>query len=198
MITRKKTSSRTTIAITLYLISLLLSLFILRIQKAESYVWVARHTIPQGVKISQNDVYKSKVAIGNLIHAYVDAEDSLVGLISSRTIAAEEIISKKAVSRNSHNQEMRTVSLKLQSSDIPFGTLTGSHVAIYKVVDIQPGQSAVPIERVAPDISITYIEERENNFSGLIKTSFLVNQDEAEKIVAASSSGRLVLVLAND
>jgi hypothetical protein len=92
----------------------------------------------------------------------------------------------------------RIISLHLLGSDIPYGSSIGSKVSLYKVVDSQPGQPVDPILEVTRDAFITFINSKDNTFTGNVSASFSVSESDATRILQASSSGRLVVVLQND
>jgi hypothetical protein len=87
------------------------------------------------------------------------------------------------------------ISLSLRSVDIPTGVAPGSLIHIFQVHDQENGVPAIEPFEVIHGAQVTSLDRKGTNFGGEVALTIATNSRYIERLLAASTSGRLVAVL---
>lgn len=192
--TEKKSQSRIFIAIALFLASIATSFLIAFISSQGISYWVVREAIPQGVRITSEDVTLVQIKLGRTADGYLKESTSPIGSITQRALARGEVLHRSALAHSTQRESSGSVSLAIRSSDIPPSVKIGDFVSIYQVHDVRNGETSREPQLVLPHLFLENISSREGNFSGELSLTVSLDQRDIPSLLAATTSGRLVIV----
>jgi hypothetical protein len=190
----KKSQSRMVIAATLFFASIATSFLIAYLSSQGSAFWVLREPLPAGAHIRGENVALVKIKLSRATDGYLPSSVSPVGSITRRAFAAGEILHRSALTDSADRNGSESVSLSIRSSDIPTTIEPGNLVSIYQLHDIRNGENAIAPRLVISPVFIKTIVGKEGNFSGEISVTVSLNREEVPTLLAATTSGRLVIV----
>jgi len=191
---RKKSQNRLVISTSLFALSILASfLFAFTANSGDGY-WIPRHPIAKGVRISASDVELVKSDLSSRVTGYLPEAENPIGLITLHNLQSGEFLSRGDLGRN--NQYLQTVSLSLaiKASDLPSSLSIGETVTLYQIQDSQGNEVAIPPKFLIADAFIKDVLRGSSNFSGEVSITISINREELPEILAAYSSGRIVVV----
>lgn len=190
----KKSQNRLVISTALFALSILASFLFAFMANSGSGYWVAKHPLAKGVRISANDVKLAKSDLGQEITSYLAESENPIGLITTHNIYPGRFIARDDLSRDSQYLQTVTLSLAIKASDIPFSLSTGEIVALYQVQDAQGNEVVLPPKLLIADAFIKEVLRSSSNFSGDVSITISIKSSDVPEILAASSSGRIVVV----
>lgn len=190
----KKTQGRMLIAITLFFASIVTSFAIAFLSNQGSAYWVVQSPIPKGVQITRQDIEISKMKLSRMTDGYLVSSANPIGTITKRAFASGELLYRGALTNSSDQMTSETLSLSIRAVDIPASVLPGDSIAIYQLHDVRNGEAAVEPQLVLSSLFLTSVEGKKGNFSGEISVSVSLDRKEIPKLLAATTSGRLVIV----
>lgn len=194
----KNSQKRLLIALTLFFASVFASLFItLAANKGEEY-WVLTHPLPSGAVIERSDL-----AIGSALLAfgknnYLQTSSNPLGMVTSRSLRPGELISKYDLGEINSPITTAQVAISMQSSDIPTSILEGHSVSIYQIFDSQEGEPLQNPKRILLRAFVASIDREGFKFGGEASVTLAIASNQIEALLAAKSSGRLVMVTSYD
>jgi hypothetical protein len=190
----KKSQSRMVIAVTLFIASIATSFGIAFISSQGSAYWVITEPIPEGAKISSEDVALVKIKLVRAATGYIQSSISPVGAVSKRALSRGEILHQGALANSDRKAWTGSVSLAIRSLDIPPSSQVGDMVSIYQLHDLRNGESSIDPRLVISEVFIEGISGREGNFSGDFSVTVSLDRRDIPDLLAATTSGRLVIV----
>lgn len=191
---QKKSQSRMFIAIALFVASIATSFFIAFLSNQGSSYWVVKEPVPIGAKIASADIGLVKIKLARATAGYLSSAISPVGAISKRALIQGEILHRSALTESARELTAESISLAIRSSDIPPSVKLGDQVSIYHLHDVRNGENQIEPRLVISSVFVKEISGREGNFSGDLSITVSLNRDDIPTVLAATTSGRLVIV----
>jgi hypothetical protein len=190
----KKSHTRLLIASSLFLASVLASFLISYISHQGDSYWVTTRAIAKGVQIAPADVTLARSDLTSAIKGYLTDRGNPIGSISRRAMAAGELVNDVALSENIDDLTTESISISIRSSDLPLNAGAGDVVSLYQVHDSRNGESVPEPVRVISGVFIKEISERGSNFGSDVALTISLHRDDISRVLAATASGRLVVV----
>ena len=194
MAPKKKSNTRLTISIALFISALVASFLMSYVSNKGDKYWVALLPIAAGTQIQQSDVGYVSVALGSSSVRYLPSKINPVGAFSHRAIAVGELIFRDAVSASAPEAMNEQISLSIRSVDIPAQVGIGETVSIYQVHDQKNGEKTVGPEEILRQAFVVSVDRKGSSFGGDAALTISVNSGRVSDLLAATTSGRLVAV----
>ncbi len=193
-ISDKNTQTRLLIASSLFLASVLASFLISYLSHQGNSYWVTNRAIAKGVQISAADVSLARGELSSAMEGYLTSRANPIGSITRRVMTAGELILSSALSENAEELTTESISIAIRSSDLPINTAAGEVVALFQVHDARNGENVPEPIRIISGVFIKDISERGSNFGGDIALTISLHREDISRVLAATASGRIVVV----
>lgn len=190
----KKSHSRLLIAGALFFTSIIASLLIAYTSTMGGKYWVLNHPLPQGVQITSADISLAKATLGRGVQGYISSSLNPIGSFTLRNLASGTILNRTDLSDNGEELGSESISIAVGASDLPSTISVGEIVSLYQVFDARNGEVVPPPQRVISGVFIKEISQKGANFGGDIALTISLRRDDVPTVLAATSSGRLVVV----
>ena len=182
------------IAIALFSTSILTSFIFAFLSNQGSSYWVMKTPIAGGVQITSENVQLTKVELSRSTDGYLPQSINPIGTITKRALVRGELLNRDALTRSTKNLTAESLSLSIRSVDLPSSIQPGALVSIYQLHDMRNGESAKEPRLVISSVFVKSIEGREASFSGEVSVTVTLSQSDITSLLAATTSGRLVIV----
>ena len=194
MSTSSRNQNRLYIAFALFITSILAAFAIsLAANKSQSY-WVLNRPLPAGVQISASDISQAQALISYAPNTYLLSDTNPIGSITRRNLYQGEILNSESLTRNLELRRTEEVSLSIRASDIPAQASVGDYVTLYQLHDFQNGEIWQPPQRVLTGAFISSLKGDGGNFGGELSITLALSSEKVPQLLAATSSGRIVIV----
>ena len=190
----KKSEKRMAIAITLFLASITTSFAFAFLSHQGSAYWVVTSPLPKGVAITRDDVEISRMKLSRATDGYIQSNLNPIGVITKRSFASGELLLRSAITDSPDQLSAERLSLSLRSVDIPASIAPGDLVTIYQLHDARNGEEAIEPQLILSSLFLVSIEGRKGNFSGDVSVTISLDRKDIPTLLAATTSGRLVIV----
>lgn len=190
----KKSHSRLLVAGALFLTSIVASLLIAYISSAGGKYWVLTRPLPHGVEITSSDIALVKVSLGKGVHGYISSKLNPIGSTTLRNLASGALLNYTDLSNGDEELDSESLSISTRSVDLPSTITVGDLVSLYQVFDSRNGEATTAPQRVISGIFVKEISQKGANFGGDIALTLSLKRDDVPIVLAATSSGRLVVV----
>lgn len=190
----KKSEKRMAIAITLFLASITTSFAFAFLSHQGSAYWVVTSPLPKGVAITRDDVEVSRMKLSRATDGYIQSNLNPIGVITKRSFASGELLLRSAITNSPDQLSAERLSLSLRSVDIPASIVPGDLVTIYQLHDARNGEEAIEPQLILSSLFLVSIEGRKGNFSGDVSVTISLDRKDIPTLLAATTSGRLVIV----
>ncbi len=191
---QQRSQKRLLLAFGLFIASIATSfLFSIAANKSQGY-WVLSQPLPSGARIEQEDIRLESALLPHDELYFRQGSQSPIGSVTLRPMKVGEILDRRFLSSKSIALTTENISIAIASSDIPLNAKVGDLVAIYQVHDSRNGEDVKPPRRVISQAFVAALDTRKSNFGGELSLTLTVNREEVLSVLAATSSGRLVLV----
>ena len=192
---KKERSTRFVISIALFIAALVASfLMSIAANQREKY-WVAVNPVAAGSEVRSQDLSLIDVTLGNSRSRYLPASINPIGAISLRKLSPGELIPVTGLASAGDVEQNEEISLSLRSVDIPTQVTPGSVVNIYQVHDEENGAPALEPFEIIHGAHVSSLDRKGTNFGGEVALTIATSSRYVERLLAASTSGRLVAVL---
>jgi hypothetical protein len=192
---KKERSTRFVISIALFIAALVASFLMSITANQRQKYWVAVNPVAAGSQVQSQDLSLIEVTLGNSHNKYLPASINPVGAISLRKLSPGELIPIAGLVKSGEIELNEEISLSLRSVDIPTGVAPGSLIHIFQVHDQENGVPAIEPFEVIHGAQVTSLDRKGTNFGGEVALTIATNSRYIERLLAASTSGRLVAVL---
>lgn len=193
-IAEKKSHSRLLIAGALFLTSVIASLLIAFLSTTGGKYWILNRALAQGVQVTASDISLTKATLGDGVKGYLSSAVNPIGLITLRDIAVGSFLNASDLSNESKALDSESISIAVKSSDIPASTSIGDLVSLYQVFDSRNGEQVLPPQRVISGVFVKELSQKGANFGGDTTLTITLRREDVPAVLAATSSGRLVVV----
>jgi hypothetical protein len=190
----KKSNTRLIIATSLFFTSVLASFLISYVSHQSRSYWVLTQPIAKGVQISAADIELQKADLAQAMGGYLTTAANPIGSITRRAMTAGELINRFAISEDSDELTSESISLAVRNSDLPARTSPGDLVALYQVQDSRNGEVTPAPLRIQSGVFIREISRKGSNFGSEVSLTISLHRDDVAKVLAATTSGRIVVV----
>lgn len=190
----KKSHSRLLIAGALFLTSIIASLLIAYISTTGGKYWLLNRPLPRGVQITAADISLTKASLGGEAAGYLSSSVNPIGSITLRNLAARSLLNLSDLSNDFNELDSESISIAVKSSDIPTTSSVGDLISLYQVFDSRNGEEVLPPQRVIGGVFIRELSQKGANFGGEISLTISLRREDVPAVLAATSSGRLVVV----
>jgi SAF domain len=190
----KKSQSRMVVAVALFFSSIAASFLIAFISHQGNSYWVVRSPLPAGVRITAEDVALSKATLGRDMDGYLSSGFSPVGKVTKKSFAQGELLHQGALTQSGKALTSESISLPIRATDFPPTVKPGDLVSIYQLHDVRNGESAIAPQLIISQAFVEGISGKDRNFSGDLSISVSLNRVDIPSLLAATTSGRLVIV----
>jgi hypothetical protein len=188
-------SSRTIVAVVLVAASFLSSFVLSRAANRTELLWSAHGVLLPGALIRSGDIELRRAAIPEGAQTYVRQDELIVGFQVLRPIGAGEFIPTSAVNRDQRGRINIEVPISVQSSDLPAGLTAGQKVNIYHVNESQGAEKIGKPSLILGSVYVMNIDQKSQSMSGATSLTLSIAKTEVIELLAATSSGRVVVVL---
>lgn len=191
---RKSSGSRLILAITLIAASLMSAFIFSSLANQKSTMIVSTSFLLPGHQITESDLTRVQVTLGDLSGNYIHAESEIVGAFTRVRIEAHELIPHTSISTANDSLSLSSVPLSIRSADAPEGIQPGSTIDIYWVQADTNGDIQLIPELVIASAHVLAITKSGSNFGSELGLTVAVQSDEVLLLLGATSQGRIVLV----
>jgi hypothetical protein len=191
---RKTSRSRLVLAIALIVASLVSAFIFSSLANQKTTMIVTTTFLLPGHQITQSDLARVQVTLGDIAQNYISQESEIVGSFSKMRIEAHELIARTSISSQSDSVSLSSVPLSIRSADAPDGINPGSIIDIYWVQAETNGEIQLIPELVIAGAHVLAITKSGSNFGSEIGLTVAVQSDEVLLLLGATSQGRVVLV----
>jgi hypothetical protein len=194
MSAKKVHSPRFVISIALFIAALVASFLMSIAANQKERYWVVINSIAAGSEVRTQDLAQIEVTLGDSRGKYLPANINPAQSISLRRLSPGELILVQSLARVGESEINDEISLSLRSVDIPTGVATGSLVNIYQLHDAKNGEAAIEPQLILRSVQVNSLDRKGSNFGGEVALTISTSPRDAERVLAASTSGRLVAV----
>ncbi|MBU3734160.1 MAG: hypothetical protein FGM60_00940 [Candidatus Planktophila sp.] len=187
-------SARMPLAITLIIAAFVSTFFISTYSnKGENY-WVLTTGIATGHAITPSDIRSVHMNLSSSSQKYLRTSDQIIGLVATRTMTANEVVSNIDVTDSHDSLTTSAVPLSLRSLDLASGVGLGDPVDIYWVLDSRNGESVVDPILILGGVTVIGFDDSKNALGGDVSISVAVEETQVLRLLSATTQGRLVVV----
>ena len=190
----KNSRSRFVLAIALIVASLISAFIFSSLANQKTTMIVSTTFLLPGHQITDSDLARVQVALGDVAGNYVSQESEIVGTFTKIRIEANELIARTSVSAQLDSLSLSSVPLSIRSADAPEGISPGSIIDIYWVQAETSGEIQLIPELVIAGAHVLAITKSGSNFGSEVGLTVAVQSDEILLLLGATSQGRVVLV----
>lgn len=148
----------------------------------------------QGAKINVGDLVARRVAMPDGDSAYISAARDVRQFMVTKSVGIGELLPASAITRASEMLLMSAVPVSVHSSDLPANLLPGEPINLYHVGDSHLSKEIGPPSMVLSHAYILGIDRKSQNLGGDLTLTISVNIRNVLRLLAATSSGRVVVV----
>ncbi len=192
---KKERSTRFVISIALFIAALVASFLMSITANQRQKYWVAVNPVAAGSQVQSQDLSLIEVTLGNSQSKYLPASINPVGAIALRRLSSGELIPVAGLIKSGEVELNEEISLSLRSVDIPTSVAPGSLIHIFQVHDEKNGAPALDPFEVIHGAHVSSLDRKGSNFGGEVALTIAISPRYVERLLAASTSGRLVAVL---
>jgi cytochrome c-type biogenesis protein CcmE len=192
---KKERSTRFVISIALFIAALIASFLMSITANQRQKYWVAVNPVAAGSQVQSQDLSLIEVTLGNSHNKYLPTSINPVGAIASRKLSPGELIPVAGLVKSGDIERNEEISLSMRSVDIPTSVAPGSLIHIFQVHDEKNGAPALEPFEVIHGAHVSSLDRKGSNFGGEVALTIATSPRFVERLLAASTSGRLVAVL---
>lgn len=159
----------------------------------ENY-WVVLHPISAGTALEARDLGFQSVVLGTSAGTYLPATTNPIGSITRRRLAAGELLEGSALSEDSIFLTHQQISLSIRAVDIPSSIQAGEIVSLFQVHDRRSGESEIAPDYILGGVFVAALDRKGSNFGGEVALTISVDRSDVAAVLAATTSGRIVVV----
>ena len=156
--------------------------------------WVVLKPVAVGTQLEPSDIGFQMVTLGSLGANYLGEQSNPVGSVTRRPLSVGDLLEIDSLTDNSAALVNQQLSISLRSVDIPSTLQVGEVVTIFQLHDASNGEAALEPNHVLSGVFIVGLDRKGSNFGGEAALTISVNRDSVPDLLAATTSGRLVIV----
>lgn len=187
-------STRTVVASVLVFASFLSSFALSRAANQSKLLWSARTVLLPGTVIHSGDLIPKLAALPEGSDTYIGHDQTIIGYQILRPIGAGEFVPATAINENADGLVNTDVPISVQLSDSPAGLSAGTKVDIYHVSDRNGSEKSITPVLVLAHVYILEIDQKSQSMSNEISMTLSIPKSNVVQLLAATDSGRIVVV----
>lgn len=191
---RKSSRSRLILAVSLIVASLISAFIFSSLANQNTNMIVTTTFLLPGHQITQNDLARIQVTLGEVAPNYVSDESQIIGSYTKVRLEAHELIPRTAISQQQDSLSLSSVPLSIRSADAPDGIQPGSTIDIYWVQAETNSEILLVPELVIAGAHVLAISKSGSNFGSEVGLTVAVSSNDVLALLGATSQGRVVLV----
>ncbi len=156
--------------------------------------WILTRSVTKGSALTAADLTTTAVALGDSANRYLSATSNPIGSVTLRQIRAGELIDNAALSPDGSALVNQELSLSIRSVDMPAELAAGDLVTLFHLHDARNGEPAKEPLRVISSVFVSSVDRQSSNFGGEVALTLSINRLFVEEVLAATTSGRVVVI----
>lgn len=189
--------SRMPLAISLIIASFLSAFFLASFSRSTTEYWVATIDLQSGHQISTGDLSLMDMDLSSSSMVYLSKDLDPLGQVVIKSVVAGEVIAINSVSSTAKTMASSAVPLSIRSVDLAAGIYVGALVDIYWVIDSLNGELPEDPILILGSVPIISADMKNKNFGTDAAITVSVEQTQVLRLLAATTSGRLVVISSN-
>ena len=187
-------NTRLAIAISLFTTSILASFLITYLSNSQVTYWATAIPVAPGVPIEARNLIAVKAKLEKNLRGYLQSDTNPIGFISREYLDAGELIHQSKIIKRNPSINREILSISISASDIAPSITPGRVISLYQIHTAQNGERELAPIRITSDAFLESVTRDGGNFGGTLSISIAVRRDEISRVLAATSSGRIVVV----
>ena len=189
--------SRMPLAISLIIASFISAFFLANFSQSTKQYWVATIDLQSGHQISTGDLSLMNLDLSASSMVYLSKDLDPLGQIVIKSVIAGEVMAINSVSSTAKVMASSAVPLSIRSVDLAAGIYVGALVDIYWVIDSLNGELPEDPILILGSVPIISADMKNKNFGTDAAITVSVEQTQVLRLLAATTSGRLVVISSN-
>ena len=189
--------SRMPLALSLIIASFISAFFLANFSQSTKQYWVATIDLQSGHQISTGDVSLVDMDLSASSMIYLSKDLDPRGQVVTKNVVAGEVMAINSVSPTAKTMASSAVPLSIRSVDLAAGIYVGALVDIYWVIDNLNGELPQDPILILGSVPIISADVKNKNFGTDAAITVSVEQTQVLRLLAATTSGRLVVISSN-
>jgi len=189
--------SRMPLAISLIIASFISAFFLANFSQSTKQYWVATIDLQSGHQISTGDVSLVDMDLSASSMIYLSKDLDPRGQVVTKNLVAGEVMAINSVSPTAKTMASSAVPLSIRSVDLAAGIYVGALVDIYWLIDNLNGELPQDPILILGSVPIISADVKNKNFGTDAAITVSVEQTQVLRLLAATTSGRLVVISSN-
>ena len=189
--------SRMPLAISLIIASFISAFFLANFSQSTKQYWVATIDLQSGHQISTGDVSLVDMDLSASSMIYLSKDLDPREQVVTKNVVAGEVMAINSVSSTAKTMASSAVPLSIRSVDLATGIYVGALVDIYWVIDNLNGELPQDPILILGSVPIISADVKNKNFGTDAAITVSVEQTQVLRLLAATTSGRLVVISSN-
>ena len=189
--------SRMPLAISLIIASFISAFFLANFSQSTKQYWVATIDLQSGHQISTGDLSLMDMDLSSSSMIYLSKDLDPRGQVVTKNVVAGEVMAINSVSPTAKTMASSAVPLSIRSVDLAAGIYVGALVDIYWVIDNLNGELPQDPILILGSVPIISADVKNKNFGTDAAITVSVEQTQVLRLLAATTSGRLVVISSN-
>jgi hypothetical protein len=189
--------SRMPLAISLIIASFISAFFLANFSQSTKQYWVATIDLQSGHQISTGDLSLMDMDLSASSMIYLSKDLDPLGQVITKNVVAGEVMAINSVSSTAKTMASSAVPLSIRSVDLAAGIYVGALVDIYWVIDSLNGELPQDPILILGSVPIISADVKNKNFGTDAAITVSVEQTQVLRLLAATTSGRLVVISSN-
>ena len=185
------------LAISLIIASFISAFFLANFSQSTKQYWVATIDLQSGHQISTGDVSLVDMDLSASSMIYLSKDLDPRGQVVTKNVVAGEVMAINSVSPTAKTMASSAVPLSIRSIDLAAGIYVGALVDIYWVIDSLNGELPQDPILILGSVPIISADVKNKNFGTDAAITVSVEQTQVLRLLAATTSGRLVVISSN-
>ena len=189
--------SRMPLAISLIIASFISAFFLANFSQSTKQYWVATIDLQSGHQISTGDLSLMDMDLSSSSMIYLSKDLDPLGQVVTKNVVAGEVMAINSVSPTAKTMASSAVPLSIRSVDLAAGIYVGALVDIYWLIDNLNGELPQDPILILGSVPIISADVKNKNFGTDAAITVSVEQTQVLRLLAATTSGRLVVISSN-
>jgi hypothetical protein len=156
--------------------------------------WVLTRSVGKGSVLTAADITTIEVALGNSANRYLSAITNPIGGVTLRPIRAGELLESAALASDANVLVNQELSISIRSVDMPAELAAGDLITLFHLHDSRNGEIPIAPIRVLSSVYVSNVDRQSSNFGGEVALTLSINRLDVANVLAATTSGRVVVI----